>query len=363
MDRDGPIARRFPLIARFRPACLPLSERVQALTALADQSEQDDDRGVASSVHNQAALLASDIGLPDLAREMCHAHADAYLHACPLPAMDAIRGLEPLVNLARLDIRAGKADAGRNGLSALFEAVTNASSLEYSGITVPADLVATTEDRQEVRGWLWRVLLADGTRTLTSVGRWSEARAHIERHRGVGKRMLDGRQVAVVAALVEGDHERAARLIAETAPGEPWERNVTMSLATAGKMDSGTAREADLAALATAYVHSERAPGRTVFDIRLGLTVLDIAHLAGYPAGAVAHDMVSRAVDAADGYAARELIAHGPCADLLSERRTTHCRELVDACALAARSVPEGALSDLNTALRKAGRVLRQGLA
>ncbi|MFF2652653.1 hypothetical protein [Streptomyces sp. NPDC058045] len=348
-------------MARFRPACLPLPERVQALTALADQSEQDHDQGVASSVHNQAALLASDVGLPELAREMCHAHAHAYLQACPLPAMSAIRGLEPLVNLARLEIRAGHADAGRNGLTALFEAVTDGTGLEYDGITVPEELVATAEDRQQVRGWLWRVLLADGTRTLTSAGRWSEAEAHIERHRGVGRRMLDGRQVAVVAALVDDDHARAARLVAETAPGDPWERNVTLSLATAGKIQSGTAREADLAALTTAYLESAREPGRTVFDTRLGLTVLDLSHLAEHPADAVAHALVSRAVEAADGYAARELLTHGPCLNLLNEQQTSHCRELVNACALAAQRLPEGVLGELKHALHKADRVLRQG--
>ncbi|EKX61085.1 hypothetical protein STRIP9103_03985 [Streptomyces ipomoeae 91-03] len=73
------------------------------------------DQGRASAVYNQAALIASDLGLPDLAREMCHQHAAAYLHACPLPGMSAIRGLEPVVNLARLQIRAGHADEGRRG--------------------------------------------------------------------------------------------------------------------------------------------------------------------------------------------------------------------------------------------------------
>ena len=47
----------------------------------------------------------SDLGLPELARQWCH-QATAYLNQYPLSGMDAIRGLEPLVNLARLDIRA-----------------------------------------------------------------------------------------------------------------------------------------------------------------------------------------------------------------------------------------------------------------
>ncbi|MGY1434596.1 hypothetical protein [Streptomyces reniochalinae] len=220
-----------------------------------------------------------------------------------------------------------------------------------------------THDRLEVRGWLWRVLLADGTRTLTSAGRWSEAEAHIERHRGVGKRMLDGRQVAVVAALVNGDHERAARLVAETAPGDQWEHEVTMSLATAGKALSGTARRADLAALTTAYFHSRPEPGRTVFDTRLGLTILDLAQLTGHPADAVAHELASRAVDSADGYAARELFAHGPCLHLLNEQQVSRCHELVAVCGLAAQRLPDRVLGELKHALHKADRVLQQGFA
>lgn len=83
MDPLGSTARRFPLVARFRPACLPLHARVRALVELAAKAVKQGDQGVASSVFNQAALVASDIDLPDLARTMCHRHAEAYLPACP----------------------------------------------------------------------------------------------------------------------------------------------------------------------------------------------------------------------------------------------------------------------------------------
>lgn len=102
MDPHGPTAQRFPLIARFRPACLPLTARVRALTALANAADRQDDQGLASAAFNQSALVASDVGLPEWARALCHQHADAYLQACPLPGMAAIRALEPVVNLARL---------------------------------------------------------------------------------------------------------------------------------------------------------------------------------------------------------------------------------------------------------------------
>ncbi|MBV9026933.1 MAG: hypothetical protein JO362_24775, partial [Streptomycetaceae bacterium] len=49
---------------------------------------------------------------------MNYQHAAAYLHACPLPGVSAIRALEPVVNLARLQIRAGRADDGRQRLLA-----------------------------------------------------------------------------------------------------------------------------------------------------------------------------------------------------------------------------------------------------
>jgi hypothetical protein len=140
MDPHGPTAQRFPLVARFRPACLPLPERVRALADLADTAVNKADQGLASAVYNQAALIASDLDLPDLARQMCHQHAAAYLHACPLPGMSAIRGLEPVVNLARLQIRAGRADEGRQRLLDLYGAVEAGADARFEGIAVPAYL-------------------------------------------------------------------------------------------------------------------------------------------------------------------------------------------------------------------------------
>jgi hypothetical protein len=93
MDGLAAVARRFPLVARPRPLCLPLEARVRALEDLARTAGRDSDHGTASSVFNQAALLASDLGLPELARRWCRQHAGAYLRHCPLRGMDAIRGL------------------------------------------------------------------------------------------------------------------------------------------------------------------------------------------------------------------------------------------------------------------------------
>ncbi|MFI0218247.1 hypothetical protein [Streptomyces lydicus] len=363
MNPHGLIAQRFPLVARFRPACLPLPERVRALVDLAGTAAEKADQGLASAVFNQAALIASDIGLPDLARTMCHRHAAAYLHACPLPAMSAIRGLEPLVNLARLQIRGGRADDGRHRLLALYETVAAGGTATFEGIVLPADLTPSTEARQEVRAWLWRVLLADGTRTLTTNGRWDEALAHIEQHRGVGTRMLDGRQVAVVAALTGGDTERAAELLTSTAPGEPWEQAVTASLMVLCHRDPGQNTDDDLADLVETYLNHEKKPGLTVFDVRLGLTALDAVGSSDHPgARHLGDDVIRRAVEARDGYAAREILSDPLLTTFAANHQAQDCRDLVRTCALGVRDFPDDLRRDLSIVLDVSEAVIADSL-
>ncbi|MEU6756263.1 hypothetical protein [Streptomyces sp. NPDC046685] len=363
MDLHGQIARRFPLIARFRPACLPLPDRVQTLVALADTAQSTVDQGLASAVFNQAALIASDVGLPDLAREMCHQHAAAYLHACPLPAMSAIRALEPVVNLARLQIRAGQGDDGRERLLRLYEAVSTGAAAQFEGVSVPAGLTADLEARREVRGWLWRVVLADGARTLTAAGRWAEALHHIEAHRGVGKRMLDGRQVAVLAALTTGNACSTATLLADTEPGEPWEQVVTACLTVLCRRAVGRPIDYHLAELVISYLDHKPGHGTTVFDIRLGLALLDIICSADDPAARrIADDLHRRTVDANDGYAAREILAHPLFAALATDQQLQDCRDLVHSCALGNGVLPAGLRGELADALHVGERVIRISL-
>ncbi|MEU6028641.1 hypothetical protein ABZ825_16725 [Streptomyces tauricus] len=364
MDPHGPTAQRFPLVARFRPACLPLPERVRSLVELADSAVKKSDQGLASAVYNQAALIASDLDLPDQAREMCHQHAAAYLHACPLPGTSAIRGLEPVVNLARLQIRAGCADEGRQRLLDLYKAVEAGAVARFEGVNVPADLTATDEDRQEVRAWLWRVLLADGTRTLTTEGRWAEALAHIEAHHGIGKRMLDGRQVAVLAALAAGDTAWAALLLADTMPGDQWEQAVTACLAVLCRRDAGQPIDGHLADLVTAYSERKTEPGMTVFDTRLGLTVLDaIGSAEALAAHGIVKDLYRRTTDAEDGYAARENLAHPLFTEIATDRQAQDCRALVHACDLGTGTLPDELRGELTAALCASDRVIRESLA
>jgi hypothetical protein len=363
MDPYGPITQRFPLVSRFRPACLPLPQRVRALAELADTAAATADQGRASAVFNQAALIASDLGLPDLARAMCHQHAAAYLHAAPLPGMTAIRALEPVVNLARLQIRAGHPDDGRHRLLALYEAVSTATGADFDGIHVPAGLTGGDTDQHEVRAWLWRVILADGTRTLTTTGRWADALTHIEEHRGIGRRMLDGRQVAVLATLTHRPADAAA-LVAATTPGEPWENAVT------GCLDAMCARALDrpvgplLTTLVDGYVQCQPAPGTTVFDTRLGLTILDLLGPdQDDPARHLAAELHRRTTTATDGYAARECLASPRFTTLVTPRQAEAARELVRACGLESGRLPETQAAQLTKALRISEETIRESVS
>ncbi|WP_157032300.1 hypothetical protein [Kitasatospora cheerisanensis] len=64
---------------------------------------------------------------------------------------------------------------------------------------------------------------ADGTLALTTTGRWSEALRHIDEHRGIGRRILDGRQTAVLARATASDPPGALAQLDDAEPGARWE--------------------------------------------------------------------------------------------------------------------------------------------
>lgn len=90
--------------------------------------------------------------------------------------------------------------------------------------------------------------------------------------------MLDGRQVAVNAALADNPDNPAdaAARVAETTPGEPWEEAITdcLNVICNGALHRpvGTL----LSDLMDSYVHYEPDNGATIFGIRLGLTIPDL---------------------------------------------------------------------------------------
>ena len=173
--------------------------------------------------------------------------------------------------------------------------------------------------------------------------------------------MLDGRQVAIVTALTEDDTERAAGLLTNTAPGDPWEQTVTAYLTALWRRDAGQHVDNCLGDLVNTYLSHKAKPGLTVFDVRLGLTALDALEAAQHPeAGRLVQELVRRTEEACDGYAAREFLVHPLAAALATARQAQGCRDLIGACALEAGALPNGFHTDLSVSLNTAEAVLTQ---
>jgi len=361
VDPTGPIAGRFPLIARPRPACTPLTVRVARLCALADQAVRDDDVSAASAVYNQAALLASDCGLPDLARQWCHQHAIAHLHTGHLDGQRARLALEPVVNLARLRIRAGDGASAFELLDALYQALRTRTTTVIDSINVPADLTATDADHAQVRRWLWTVHLADGTRALTSAGHWAQAHKHVRRHRGMGEQMLDGRQVAVIARATVGDYAGAATLLETTTPGEPWQNAVTACLALLCRGPGHRPAPDSLALVGDRFGTLTPTPALATFYTRLGLSAIDAVGGTKNPGGhEIAAALIGQVVTFHDGHAARDVLGHEHCAALLTTQQEHDLHEILDACALGHQAIPATMSRQLTAALDACDGVLHR---
>jgi hypothetical protein len=334
--------RRFPLVPRPRPACTPIADRVAAITRLAQLAGRDHDLAKAAAAFNQAALIASDCGQASLARSWCREHARAWLRTTPLTAATARYALEPVVNLARLNIRDGHGESAYELLTTLYEAITTAADLTIEGITIPgASFISTAKDYLELRKWLWTVYISDGTRALTALGRWQQALTHLRSRKGIGHRMFDGRQVAAIAHAVSGDAAEALRVVRDTMPGEPWEQAVTACLAVLCSQHPKATNTTRIDAMITAHQQLEPGAHPPVFRVRLGLTVTDTAATAGYPdAISLTRRVIGDAVQSGDGYAAREILAHPGCLAILTRKQEHDLTVTVTACHLRQQPLP-----------------------
>lgn len=313
MTASDAVVQWFPLIARPRPHCGPVEERIAVVRKLADDAATGDARNGlawAAQAQNLAALIASDCGLPDHARALCWQHYNAYLDARPLAAREARFSLEPLVNLARLQIRAEDGLAAYALLSGLWQALNDATPVNIDGTTVSlSGLTATPEDLTDVRSWLWTVLIADGPRALISAGHWQQAREHVERHRGIGNTLLDGRQIVIIAVFLSDGPAAALPLVDQTQRAHPWEEAVHSCLEVLCRSALGDDIATPAATMQERYLRLSAEPGTHMFRARLGLTVIDLLGGPEHPTTIPAMTHLIREADlAGDGYMAREVL-------------------------------------------------------
>lgn len=360
MDPTGPIAQRFPLIARPRPACTALSARVDALAALADSAARDGDIAAASRVQNQAALIASDCAQPELARAWCHRHAAAYLRHRRHDARTARLALEPLVNLARLHIRAGDGESGYLLINTLFEAIRTGTDIVIDGIDVPAEALHAADHDQKLRQWLYTVHLADGTRALTSAGRWHDAQRHLRARNGISRGMLDGRQVAVIAAIVAGEIDSALTLIAEAKPSQPWEAVVGSCLTLLCTEDPDRKARPSLTTISL-YRRLSLDALQVVFSTRLGLSIIDALSNAGPHVIGLLEPLFDNVRSAHDGYAARDLLTHSGCSAALTSAQHHQLACIVAASGLG-RALPQLLHERLEVAITTCETVIEREL-
>ncbi|WP_327675460.1 hypothetical protein [Kitasatospora sp. NBC_00458] len=354
------VLRRFPLVPRKRALALPLETRVARLTELAASADAHSNLVDAAGVHNLTALLAADRGLPDLTRALCHNHANLHLAARPLPPASACLALEPLVNLALLNIREADGNAAFTLLEQLAHAVATDHGAVLDGTPVTLrGLTAPGTDRGEVIEWLDNVLLYDGARALTGAGRWVDSYLHLKQAGDIARRMFDGRQIAVIAMAADGHPELAQSLLADSPTEEPWETAVAAALAVACSLLAGRPCPEQTEAMLSAHRAVGPSDGTPLFDTRLALTVADLAAAAGVPGQGqrLFRHAVERALAVPEGYSARDLLAHPRAVDLPGAHRKQLAASMATA-GLGMRSLPTDLDDRIGAALALATAVI-----
>ncbi len=272
LDLHAMMAQRFPLVPHTKPVCRGLEVRVARVRHLADLAAQrtDDSLVRAGEAHNLTALILSDCGLPGLARNLCWRQFEIFRTARSLDAATAKLALQPLINLGRLLIRDGAGTTAYQLLAALFEAVTSQMDMDavIDGRKVRVGhLIGPGDDHREVIRWLWSVLLSDGTRALTRAGRWAQAFSHAQQHNGIGERLLDGRQVAILTHAADHDFDAARSMLAHTLTPTAWEEAVAACLAILCRRLADPQADPDITEMVDHYLRLEPAPEHTVFRV------------------------------------------------------------------------------------------------
>ncbi|GAA1897409.1 hypothetical protein GCM10009736_77210 [Actinomadura bangladeshensis] len=355
-------ARAFPLVARPRPACRPLEERIREVTGFArtatGAADAADRLAAAAAAQNRAALIASDCGMPELAGSLCRQQFELFMCARPLTARTARYALEPLVNLSRLRMRGGNPEAACNQLGELYRAVRMREPARIDGRELPlGELTGSGGEHRDLCQWLWGVVLADGIRALATAGRWEQAAAFAQQHRGVGRRLLDGRQAAIVSQALGGDPEAALATLEQSTAPEAWEQAVAACLTMFCLHAAGHPPWAADTTPAEEYLALEPNPGLATFRVRMALTAVC---LRGAEEPAYGEPIVSRIVsevlDVEDGYVARDLLRNHDLKGKLTAAQEAHLASTVKSAGLGRGAIPEPLSTELYAAVEESRR-------
>jgi thiopeptide-type bacteriocin biosynthesis protein len=360
------LGRRFPLMPRPRPGCPALEIRVGQVRQLAsphgEPADYEQRIEQACTALNLAALTAADCGLPALAAELCERQIAVFQSAGPLTGQVAIASLQPLVNLARLDIRAGQPDRAYRALIDIAEAARHGGAAQVHGRSFT--LSGLTADAGPVVPWLRDVLLHDGTRALAAAGHRDKAAGHAARYDDHPGRLHGARQARIIASVTSGGGEAALALIDESTRTEPWEHAVAACLRAWAHLMTGCPIPASTApALALArYAIQPASPGMTLSRIRLSLIAAELATAIDPAQEHVLTQAADDAVQDEDAHAAREILDHPASMSFLLQAQRQRLRGITDAAGLGTGAIPEPLRSELLAGASAAEAELRAAL-
>ncbi|MYW06540.1 hypothetical protein [Streptomyces sp. SID3343] len=354
------VAGRIPLVRRPKATGLPLAERITELTALVVPPADASHHTLvarASGVLNYAALIASDVGMPDLAAHLCWRQHRVFAAAGGLTGDIAVMALMPVVNIARLLIREGDGEGAYEVLGRLYRAAQRRDTAEIRGHEVDLSVLTGTDtDHRKICEELWVTVLIDGARALARIGRWTEAAKAMAAHRGVGNRLLDGRQIMIMSLLERGLDRQAHAMIDSTVPAEPWENTIAALLRACCRPRQ---EELDLALRQALAVIAPPEPATAAFQARVGLTALDLSPDQSNLDATFVRDAVVD-VAALDAYAARDVLNHHPTRAYLTSEQTRILDAVLTASGLDAGNLSAAHTQALTMAVTKAEGALRR---
>lgn len=363
------VVRRFPLVGRPRPSCPSLPQRVEQIADIARAAGHDGADQLAEGAHalNKVALVASDCGLPDLARELCWQHIDLYRAAArPLTVLQARYMLEPVINLVRLQLRAHDGDEALRLLTAIYRAVRSGTDLVIEGRALPlTGLTGDRDERYKLHEWIWLHLIGDGVRALALAGRWDDAVAHAQAHNGIGLHLMEGRQATILAHLVSGDLPGAQAALAPCTPQHPWELQVAACLKVLCANPDSTSKYHNVTAMIRQFAEYQPMPGYAFFRAQLGLCVATLVGTADADASSrVLAQVADEAIESGDGYGAREVLRHHDIHATVTEGQYSALTDLLSASGLGIGAIPEhlrrNLLDSTRLAAEELGASLRQ---
>jgi hypothetical protein len=334
---------------------------------LAEAALDDPGHGIADATQalNKAALIASDAGMADFAQDLCWQHIDVYSHlARPLTILEARYLLEPVLNLARLQIRAEQGRPALQLLNDLYQAVSQRGNLSVGGQTLPlGNLAGDQAGRRQLREWTWLQLLGEGIRTLALAGRWTDAADHARAHNGVGAHLMEGRQAVIIAALLQDNLPESRALLAAATPTQPWEGQVAACLQMMCSAKHGAITAHHLATATPRPVVPGPAANYASYRARLGLT---LAILAGDTHPAFAAKLLNRvaqhAIHSGDGYAARDVLGFREAQSGITEIQQSCLRNIAAEAGLGLGILPDGVVRSITTTADTAATALNTTL-